>query len=42
VDSGVGAETCWLGLLVGFVAVATLILGISSFMAHVADQRSHN
>jgi hypothetical protein len=42
VDSGVGAETSWLGLLVGFLAAGMLILGIFSFVAHLADRRSHH
>jgi FtsH-binding integral membrane protein len=42
VDGSIGAAMSWLGLLVGFLTAGMLILGISSFVAHVADRRSHH
>jgi hypothetical protein len=42
VNGSIGAALSWLGLLVGLLAAGMLILGISSFVAHVADQRSQH
>jgi FtsH-binding integral membrane protein len=42
VDGSIGAAMSWLGLLVGLLTAGMLILGILSFITHMADRRSHH
>lgn len=41
VDSGIGAETFWLGLLVGVFAIMMLIIGVGFFAVRRRGRQSH-
>jgi hypothetical protein len=41
VDSGIGAETFWLGLLVGVFAIMMLIIGLGFFAVRRRGRQSH-